>query len=428
MATTNVLIFPCGAENAIVIHNALKYNVNFKVFGASSKNDHGRHVFENYIGGIPFIQDEDFISIFNQVLFENKIEIIFPAHDTVSKFLAENRKKILSKIAVPDTKTAQICHDKGLIYDKFKNSKFCPQVYNWNENIVFPVFIKPKIGSGGKNTALVKSQEELNFFKKVKNDFLLVEFLPGDEITVDCFTDRHGKLRFAGPRNRKRVFGGISVQSQTIPLTKEIKNISEEINNKLKFRGLWFFQLKKDQNDQYKLLEISIRTSSTMSLYSSLGVNFHLLTAYDLLGFDVEIIKNNYQAEVDRSLANRFLLSLDYNTVYIDFDDTITRNKKINEFVMLFLYQLVRKNKRIILLTRHEFNILNTLYNLKIDKRLFSEIKTLDKNQPKSEAILDSNKVIFIDNSYQERCEVKKKLGIPVFDVDAIQSLIDWRE
>jgi len=52
----------------------------------------------------------------------------------------------------------------------------------------------------------------------------------------------------------------------------------------------------------------------------------------------------------------------------------------------------------------------------------------LEKHQLKSEAIEDRVNAIFIDNSYKERREVKKKHGMPVFDVDAIQSLIDWRE
>ena len=63
-----------------------------------------------------------------------------------------------------------------------------------------------------------------------------------------------------------------------------------------------------------------------------------------------------------------------------------------------------------------------------IDKRLFDDIKTLGKHQLKSEVIEKTNNTIFIDNAYKERLEVKKKLNIPVFDVDAIQSLIDWKE
>ena len=428
MTKTNVLIFPCGAENALVVHHALKYNVNFKVFGASSNKGHGRHVFKNYIGGVPFIQDERFIEAFNQVLIKNKIDIIFPTHDTVSLFLAENREKISAKIAVPEAETAKICRDKSQIYNLFKNYSFCPQIYDWNAPLSFPVFVKPKIGEGSKRTTLIGSEEELSPYKKKQIEFLLVEFLPGDEITVDCFTDRHGKLRFSGPRTRSRIFGGISVQSRTLSLTDEIKTIADAINAELKLRGLWFFQLKKDKIGRFKLLEISVRTSSTMILYSSLGVNFHLLTAYDLLGIDVEILKNDYKAEVDRGLTNKFALSIEFDTVYIDFDDTITQNNEVNEFVLMFLYQLVKKKKKVILLTRHEFDIFETLDKLMIDKRLFNEIKTLENHQLKSEAIEKTKNSIFIDNAYQERLEVKKRLNIPVFDVDAIQSLIDWRE
>ena len=428
MAKTNVLVFPCGAENAIVVHNALKYNVNFEVFGASSKDDHGKYVFRNYIGGIPFIGDDNFIDEFNRVLAENRISIVFPSHDTVSLFLAENREKINARIAVPDVETARICRDKSLTYDLFRNYGFCPEIYGWEEKPPFPVFIKPKFGEGGKRTSVIYSEEELSHYRKEQDDFLLVELLTGEEITVDCFTDRHGKLRFSGPRTRSRVFGGISVNSKTLPLTDEIENIAGAINSELNLRGLWFFQLKKDKTGKYKLLEVSVRTSSTMILYSSLGVNFHLLTAYDLMDIDVRILKNDYDAEIDRALSNSFSLSLNFDTVNIDIDDTITKKHEVNEFVMMFLYQMVRKKKRIILITRHEFDIFETLEKLYIDKRIFDEIKTLAPHQRKSEAIDQPGNAVFIDNAYQERIEVKSKLNMPVFDVDAIQSLIDRRE
>ena len=35
----NVLIFPAGAENALEIYEALRYNLNVEVFGASGKKD-----------------------------------------------------------------------------------------------------------------------------------------------------------------------------------------------------------------------------------------------------------------------------------------------------------------------------------------------------------------------------------------------------
>ena len=34
---------------------------------------------------------------------------------------------------------------------------------------------------------------------------------------------------------------------------------------------------------------------------------------------------------------------------------------------------------------------------------------------------------IFIDDSFSERLSIANKLNMPVFDLDAVESLIDWR-
>ena len=68
MNKVNVLVFPCGAENALEIHASLSYSVLVNVWGGSSVDDHGRFVYENYIGGIPYIQNENFIEEFNSVI------------------------------------------------------------------------------------------------------------------------------------------------------------------------------------------------------------------------------------------------------------------------------------------------------------------------------------------------------------------------
>ena len=45
----NVLVFPCGSEIGLEIHNALKYSKDFNLFGGSSVDDHGKYVYKNYI-------------------------------------------------------------------------------------------------------------------------------------------------------------------------------------------------------------------------------------------------------------------------------------------------------------------------------------------------------------------------------------------
>jgi len=365
-------------------------------------------------------------------LRNNKIDVIIPTHDDISLYLAKNKHSFSAKIAVPGLEQAQICRSKKRTYNLFKEDLFCPKVYTILADIEeFPVFVKPDEGQGGKGAFLISEGESLKEQKikeLIKNNYCITEFLPGEESTVDCFTDRYGKLRFIGPRRRNRVFGGISVNSSTQHLTKEIEEIANQINKKIKMRGLWFFQIKKDKADNYKLMEISVRTAGTMNLYRVLGVNFPLLTVYDLMDYDVEIISNNYELTVDRALCNKYKSNLVYDTIYIDFDDTITKNGLVNPKVISFLYNAKSNNKSIILLTKHILDLTYTLNNLSIHKGLFNEIIQLGLDESKYKKITKTPNSIFIDNSFRERAEVVKYLKMPVFDVDAITTLIDWKE
>lgn len=420
----NVLVFPCGSENALEIHQSLKDVVNVTLFGASGKDDHGSYVFENYIGNVPYINSKDFILIINQIIKKHDIHVILPTHDDVVLKLAENSKEIKSKIAIPGKKQAIICRSKRKTYHFFKKYGFCPNVYNQlSEKVEFPIFAKPDEGQGGKGAFLISTKKEWD--EKFNSNYVYSEYLPGEELTVDCFSDRKGELLFVGPRLRERVFSGISVRSSTVKLTEEITDIANKIHSELKMNGLWYFQLKRNNNGKFKLLEVSIRVAGTMNLYRGLGVNFSLLTLYNVLGHDVSIIKNENFLEVDRALYNRYKHDINYEIVYIDFDDTITKNGLVNPEVILFIYDAKNNGKKIYLITKHENNLDDSLNRLKIHKCLFDKIIQIKQSELKSSHIEKSEKCIFIDNSFSERRDVKKKLNIPVFDVDAIKTLIN---
>jgi carbamoylphosphate synthase large subunit len=425
MGKLKVLIFPCGAENALEIYEALKTNVLIEAIGASSVEDHGRFAFENYIGGIPNISEPNFIQRFNEVLIKNNIDFIIPTHDTVALFFTKNKDKIDGKIICSDYETALICREKRKTFELLKSESFIPYSYEDKCKIeTFPVFIKPNIGEGAKNTALIKNTEELNFYLSKNIDLLVQEYLPGIELTVDCFTDRNGQLRFVGPRTRERIRMGISFHSERYPLNEEIENIAKTINRKLKFRGLWFFQLRQNKTGFFKLLEISTRCAGTMSLYRQLGVNFPLLSVLDAADLDIEIIFNDNPIELDRSLFTRYKQHIYFDTVYIDFDDTIIVKSKINFPALKFVYQCIEQKKRVVLITRHEKDLNATLKEKRIASNLFDEIIHLKFDENKGECMMEEKNAIFVDNAFKERKLVKDKCGIPVFDVDAIQSLI----
>ena len=60
-------------------------------------------------------------------------------------------------------------------------------------------------------------------------------------------------------------------------------------------------------------------------------------------------------------------------------------------------------------------------------KRKEFEIIILKMEDKKSDYIVGIP-AIFIDDAFAERNEVTKNKGIPVFDVDMVEALIDWRK
>lgn len=429
MKKINVLVFPCGSVTAMDINFSLRYSMNVNIFGASSIDDHGKYIYKNYIGDVPNIADPDFLEAFEKILIQYHIEYIFPTHDSVALFLVDHQDSLSAKVIAADANTTKICRYKSLTYSALDEYGFTPMHYSSVSNDVsFPVFLKPDDGQGGKNSYYVDSYEDLVYYHKKYPSHLICEFLPGDEITVDCFTDRHSQLRFVCERSRDRLLAGVSVHARVLPLEEKVLCIANQINSVLKFRGYWYFQLKKDQTGEYKLLEISTRLAGTACLTKQLDVNFALLSILDFSNQDVVISPNHFGIEVDRSLCGRYSLDIEYGCVYIDLDDTlIFSDGSYNSLALMYLYQCVNNNIEIILITKHEGNVEEFLNNSHIPLTIFTKILSLPHDDPKFLHIDLDKKPIFIDNSFAERKDVREKLGIPCFDISNIECLLDWK-
>lgn len=423
MPKINVLIFPAGEINSIELHNALSSCVNINLFGASSIDRHGEFIFKNYISGVPLISDKNFLDEFNKIIRKNNIDVIFPTHDTVAEFFSQNQDKIQAKIIVANKKTSKICRDKKKTFELFKHESFCPKIYNKISR--YPVFIKPRTGQGSVGSKVIRNKKDIPSEINL-NKFVISEYLPGEEFTVDCFTDKKRELKAICPRSRQRIFGGVCVAGQNEILTDEIKNIADAINNKLDFNGLWFFQIKKDKNGKFKLLEISTRCAGAMCLSRAMGINIPLLSVYNAMGYDVEVLPNSYKLKMDRTLISRYKMDYDYDTVYFDFDDTLIIDGRVHLAAIKFLYQCKNQDKKVILITRHEKDLSETFEKHAIAENLFSEIIKIGFDTEKT-GFISPKGAIFIDNAHKERKKVKEKFNIPVFDVEGIEVLLDWR-
>lgn len=427
MQKSRILVVPAGTEIAFEIHNALKYSKFVELYGATSVDCHADFVFKNCINNIPFPDNDDYIDSINSIVDKYEIDYIYPAHDSVQYKLTCESEKLHTKVITSDIDTVKICRFKNKTYEFFNDCDFVPIHYKKIEEISsYPVFIKPNEGQGSMGARRVPSKEELKNILNDGTEYTICEYLSGNEYTVDCFTDKNGDLRIVSLRDRERIRAGIAVRSRHLENDNSINKIAKTINDRLSFCGAWFFQVKKNEKGEYKLMEISPRIPGTMCVSRNLGINFPLLTLYNFWGYDIDILENDIEILMDRSFISRYKTNIEYTTVYLDFDDTVYIDGQVNAFLIAFLYQCVNQNKIIILLTKHCNNIYDSLSKFKISKDLFDKIISIEADDDKSKYIEDE-KSIFIDDSFSERKKISEKIGIPVYDLDMIESLIDWR-
>lgn len=421
----NILVFPCGSEIGLEIYNSVKYSTYFNLIGANSIDDHGKFIYKNYIGGLPFVNDKNIITELKKIVQEKNIDAIYPTMDLAITILKQNENELGCKVVAPPLETVEISLSKEKTYEILKNIINIPTVYEHiNQITEYPVFVKPKIGYGAIGTKLVKNKEELeNFLSNSDKENLILEYLPGEEYTIDCFTDRHGELRYCSARQRNRIKSGISVNTSFAENQNEFREFVEKINSKVNFRGAWFAQVKRNAKGELALLEIASRLGGSSSLCRGIGINFAQMTLFDIFDYDINILKNDYPIVMDRALDNVYKCDIDYNTIYVDYDDCLILDKsKVNTELISFLYKSINEKKKIILLTKHEGNLEEGLQKFRI-KNLFDEIIHIKKEEQKADYIKNSD-AIFIDDSFAERIKVKQAQNINVFSPEMICVLL----
>ena len=427
-----VLVYPCGTEIALEIYRAIHNDKDYQLVGGSSTYDHGRFVYKNHIDDLPFISDEstlDEVISFNKHIEGHDIDLIYPAMDGVLTVFSKYRGALTPIVAAPEFLTCEITRSKSRTYETVRAFVKTPVLYEDASGVSeFPVFVKPDVGQGSVNAKRVNSRDELDSILQVNcGKMIICEFLPGEECTVDCYTNADGRLVFCVPRRRKRIKNGISVNAYRVDVP-ELYDMAVCINSLVKQVGGWFFQVKQDKDLEYRLLEVSSRIGGASAFSRFLGVNLPLLTVNEHFGrVTTDVIANDCEIELDRALYNSCRSNLDFTTAYVDFDDTIVIDGKLNIQVISFIYECINKNRKVILLTRHKGDLYAELKKFKISE-LFSEIIWIRDETDEKTAHIKYLDAVFIDDSYGERKKVHDMFGIPVFDVHNVECLKEERD
>ena len=409
-----ILVYPCGTEIGLEIYRALCYSPHYRLVGGSSSYDHGRFVYRDHMDDLPFIHDlsgEDDVLKFDRKIADHGIDFIYPAMDGVLTVFSKYRSKLHAEVIAPEIHTAEITRSKMATYRLFAGKLPIPALYSSREEIAhFPVFVKPDVGQGSVGA------------KKISKN-VCMEYLPGQEYTVDCLTNDAGALVYVRGRKRNRIKNGICVNG-VFADRPEFISYARIINRELKQLGGWFFQVREACDGTLKLLEISARIAGTSAITRCTGVNLPLLTVNLYNGIKVDdVMPNDYRIELDRAFENRYRLDMDYSFVYVDYDDTLITDKAVNTRLVQFLYQCLNQNKQLILISRHDGDLHAELKEYRL-KEIFDRIIHLGKSESKADYIMEAD-AIFVDDSYGERKDVNKKTGIPVFDTHMLECLIE---
>jgi len=299
-----VLILPAGSGMAIAAIKMMRKDKRIRVYSADADElSPGLYLsHKGYL--IPRFTDDKFYSAIEKIVQQEDINAIIPALDTILldfSIMKSNFEELGIKVIVSDPEAIKITRDKWNTYTILKDVIPLPKSFITKEeiDIDFPLFIKPRSGSGSQFAYKINSEKELNFFYEYVKNPIIQEYLPGKEYTIDCLADEKGNLLVSIPRERIGTKAGISTKGKIVK-NKELENMAIKISKKIKFAGPFFFQAKEDEYGIPKLTEINARIAGTMCLSSQAGANIYSLAVRLFMGEIVHIPQIKYNMYMTR--------------------------------------------------------------------------------------------------------------------------------
>lgn len=422
--TRRVLVMPGNTEVGMEIWRSLRHCRNVFLFSASCEvPSHADTVFKHCFF-VPNVNQGEWIEPLNRIVESAQIDYIYPAYDDVVLELAISADRLDAEIISSPLDTCEITRSKTKTYNWLAGTLRVPRVYEGEEAVEkFPVFLKPDVGQGSQNAMRIDDELSLKVALKNIPGLIIMENIEGKEYTVDCFSDRDKGLMFASGRVRVRTRNGISMNSYPVDDAR-FKDCAAAISSRLAFHGAWFFQVKESPGEELVLLEVAPRISGAMATHRVTGVNFPLLSILEHERADFEINAEPFQVEIERALVNRYRHDLNYERVYVDLDDTLFFQDKVNWELVGFLYQCPNEGRRLVAISRSEQDPAEILTRHRLHA-LFDEVISVKPSEAKTD-FMEPEGSIFIDDSFSERMQARSK-GFRTLDCSMIELLIDHR-
>lgn len=149
----------------------------------------------------------------------------------------------------------------------------------------YPAVAKPRKGSGSRGIVTATSSADLAALPR-DGSYLVQEYLPGPEYSIDVLARRDATVAAAVPRERLRVDSGIACVSRTVrdPRLVELGRRTVETTG---LTGIANVQCRLDRAGRPAVIEINPRVPGTIGLTVASGVNMPRLALAEILGVPV---------------------------------------------------------------------------------------------------------------------------------------------
>jgi Carbamoylphosphate synthase large subunit (split gene in MJ) len=278
----NILFISAGRRVELVqefIKIIRSKNIQSRVICADMNEFAPALFFADHSYTIPAINSPEYIPALLKICIDEQVKLIIPTIDTELNIVLQHQnffKSIGSEVLISSEETLTISNNKMETYRFFKSLGLkTPESYSSGEEREFPypIFIKPISGSASINTFKVKDHKELEFLKAYIGDYIVQEFIGGEEYTIDVFCDFKGNPIYITPRIRLATRSGEVLKTRInheVELEKQVLKIIQA----LKPKGPMTIQaIRKDTDQEYYFIEINARFGGGCPLSMKAGAN-----------------------------------------------------------------------------------------------------------------------------------------------------------
>lgn len=247
---------------------------------------------------VPKITEENYIPVLLDICRREQINAITTFIDPEIEILAKNRchfENMGIEVLVPNYETAKLCFDKFAMYEfftenniktvkTFKNIKTFTKSFQKGD-CDFPVFVKPRAGSGSVGARKINSFNDLLLAFSETPDLIIQEYVDGADLDVDVYIDTisHKPVSIFSKKKLETKIGGAN---KTISFKdKTLFDLVEKIVSFLDFNGpidIDFFY----ENGEYLVSEINPRFGGAYLHAYCCGVDFIKLIMNNLNGIE----------------------------------------------------------------------------------------------------------------------------------------------